>query len=229
MYCGEVVRTRKKISEHFKTCAVCQQARRDIRVETCKNLEHTPKMRAKYSETAQKTAIRPEIQQQRAKCLKRWRDAHPDEFQAIRDKAHASPKLSKMEMWLEPHLTPLGFVRNIRLRCQQERKQVDFVNRQQKIAIEVDGPWHFLPINSEERLQQVQMRDRMLDREILHRSWRLIRLSMQCFKGNSGELIYPEPNQLIHVINDTCWEGIRCYGDLYAPLSWDGIKVMILK
>lgn len=229
MSCGVEMKTRKKISEHLKTCTVCQQARREIRVQTCKNLEHTAEMREKYSQTAKKTSARSDIKQQRAEVLKKWREDHPEEFNAIRAKAHASPKLSKMEMWLEPHLIPQGFIRNTQLRCQQERKQIDFIHRQQKLVIEVDGPWHFLPIKSEEYLQKVQARDQILNQEILRRSWRLIRLSMQCFKGNSGELISPNLQQLIKLINDGSWEGIRCYGSLYEQRSWDGIKVMISK
>lgn len=229
MYCGIVIKTHKKAREHFQQCVECQKIRREIRVKTCKELEHTPAMRQKYSETAKKTAVRPDIQQQRAQRLKQWRDTHPKEFQKIQAKAHASPKLSKLEMWLEPHLNKQGFTRNTQLRCQTERKQIDFINRQKKMVIEVDGPWHFLPIHSEENLQRVQKRDRMLNREIMRRSWRLIRISMQGFKGNSGELISPSLPQLLQIIDDGSWEGIRCYGSLYEPLLWDGIKVTILK
>lgn len=229
MHCGEIVKTHKKAKEHYQQCDKCQQIRREIRVQTCKKLEHTPEMRKKYSETAKKTAARADIQQQRAQRLKKWRDTHPEQFEQIRAKAHASPKLSKLEMGLEPHLTKIGFIRNTQLRCQTKKKQVDFVNRQKKMVIEIDGPWHFLPIRSEENLLQVQARDRMLNQEIMRRSWRLIRLSMQGFKGKSGELISPSLSELLRVIDDGSWEGIRCYGSLYEPLSWDGIKVTILK
>lgn len=196
MYCGAVIKTRKKeASAHFQSCEACQAIRKEIRVRTCKKLEHTPKMRRKYSETAKKTAARPAIQQARA----------------------------------ERYLAAIGFLHNTRLRCQKERKQIDFVHRQKDIVIEIDGPWHFSPIQSESHLQKVQAHDRMLNQEIIRRSWRLIRLSMQCFKGKSGELIFPNLSQLIAVIEDGSWEGIRCYGSLYEQRSWGGVKVMILK
>ncbi len=229
MYCGTVVRTKKKASEHYQNCQVCHAKRREIRAETCKKLEHTPEMRQKYSETAKKTSSRPDIQQERAARLKAWREQHPEAFREIRAKAYASPKLSKLENWLEPHLDQWGFTRNVQLRCGKKRKQADFVNREKKIVIEVDGPWHFFPIRSQEHLENVQQRDRMLDEEILRRSWRLIRLSMQNFKGKSGELFSIRLEELFAMISDETWVGIRCLGSLYEQLSLDADKVMILK
>lgn len=229
MYCGIIVRTWAKSKEHFQNCPRCQELRREIRVNTCKNLKHTEAMRKKYSENAKKTASRPEIQEERASRLKQWREDHPELFDAIRAKAHASPKLSKMENWLALRLMPHGFIRNTRLDCGRILKQVDFINHTLKIAIEVDGPWHFLPVRSQKSLMTVQRRDRILDREILTRSWRLIRLSMERFKSNSGELISPSLDHLLAVAAAGDWTGIRCYGSLYESLSWDGIKVTILR
>lgn len=228
MYCGEVVRTRKKASEHFQHCSACQELRRQVRIKTCKDLEHTPEMRLKYSETAKKTSKRTDIQEDRAARLRAWREQNPEKFAAIRDKAHGSPKRSNMEAWLEPHLKVVGFTRSARLTCGNTRKQVDFFNRGMRMVIEVDGPWHFLPIRSPDGLHKVQTRDRMLDREILKRSWRLIRLSMECFKSN-GELISPSLEQLLGGIADGTWDGILCFGSLYESVSWDGIKVTISK
>lgn len=231
MYCGEIVRTRKNQQAHFQSCEVCHIKRREIRVQTCKDLVHTDQMRQKYSQTAKKTAKRSDIQQQRAAQLKQWRVANPEKLDAIRAKAHASPKRSKMENWLEPHLIEQGFLRNTRLSCGVEKvaKQIDFINKQQKIVIEIDGPWHFLPIRSNVSLQTVQQRDQMLNQEIMMRGWRLIRLSMECFRSANGELVKPSLITLYETINDRTWQGILCFGSLYEPLSWDGIKVTILK
>ncbi|MDM8554870.1 hypothetical protein QUF75_09085, partial [Desulfococcaceae bacterium HSG7] len=229
MYCGTVVRTKKKASEHYQNCQVCHAKRREIRVETCKKLEHTPAMRQKYSETAKKTSSRPDIQQQRAARLKAWREQNPEAFRKIQSKAHASIKLSKLENWLEPYLNQWGFTRNVQLRCGEKKKQVDFVCKGKKIVIEVDGPWHFFPIRSQKNLENVQQRDRMLDEEILRRAWRMIRLSMQNFKGKSGELFSIKLEELFAMINDETWVGIRCLGSLYEQLSLDTDKVMILK
>ena len=229
MHCGAIIKTRKEASIHFQNCAVCQNIRKETRIRTCKELQHTPEMRRKYSETAKKTSARTDIQLERAQRLTVWRKQHPNEFKNIQAKAHASPKLSKMEAWLEPHLAELGFMRNTQFRCQTVHKQIDFVHRQKKMVIEVDGPWHFLPIRSEQHLQTVQARDHLLNQEIMRRSWRLIRLSMECFKSNSGELISPGLSQLIATIDNGSWDGILCYGSQYEQCSWDGLKVMILK
>lgn len=229
MYCGAVVCTRKKISEHLQTCPQCQQARKQIRIDTCKNLQHTPEMRSRYSETAKKTAARSDIQQERAARLKNWRDNNREKFWEIHAKALTASKRSKMEIWLEPHLVELGFIRNTKFRCGDQKKQVDFIHKPWKTIIEVDGPWHFLPVRSPQNLVDVQQRDRMLEKEILKRSWRLIRLSMECFRSYSGELISPSLDQLFEKIKDTSWVGILCYGNLYESLSWDGVKVTILK
>ena len=188
-------------------------------------------MRQKYSATAKNTSARSDVQEQRATQLKNWREANPEKFNAIRAKAHASPKLSKMEVYLEPYLVEKGFIRSVRLSCGEMKtlKQVDFVHKKQKIVIEVDGPWHFLPIRSQEQLAAVQARDHLLNQEIMKRNWRLIRLSMQGFKGNTGELITPDLATLFCKIDDSTWTGVLCFGSLYEPRFWDGIKVMILK
>jgi very-short-patch-repair endonuclease len=231
MYCGAMIKTRKNQQQHFQTCVICQEKRREIRVQTCKDLVHTEQMREKYSETAKKTAKRADIREQRSAQLKQWRDANPDEFNAIRAKAHASPKLSKMETYLEPHLLEKGFMRSVQLSCGKTGilKQVDFVQEKHQIVIEIDGHWHFLPIRSQKNLAIVQARDALLNQEIIVRHWRLIRLSMECFKSNTGELISPSLSTLFNTIDDKTWQGILCFGNLYEQLSWDGIKVTILK
>lgn len=229
MRCGAVVKTRALATEHFRTCIACQEQRRATQVATCKGLTHTDEMRRRYSETAKKTAARGEIQQQRAQRLKNWRDANPEAFSEIRAKAHASPKRSKMESWLAPLLAEWGFVRNIRLRCGGLLKQVDFVHWEQEILIEVDGPWHFLPVRSPESLTKVQQRDRMLDAEVIRRGWRMIRFSMENFRSHTGELKSPSLEQLRILVEDRTWSGIRCFGSLYEQISWDGIKVTISK
>jgi very-short-patch-repair endonuclease len=231
MYCGEIIKTRKNQTAHFQTCAACQEKRREIRVQTCKDLVHTEEMRQAYSQSAKKTAARSDMQQQRTERLKNWRVANPEKLDAIRAKAHASPKRSKMEMWLEPHLNEQGFIRNTRMSCGVDKiaKQVDFIHKPQKIVIEVDGPWHFLPIRSSVSLRTIQQRDRLLEQEIMTRGWRLIRLSMECFRSGNGELVKPSLNELLNVIHDKSWQGILCYGSLYEQVSWDGSKVMIWK
>ena len=229
MYCGVVVRTHAKAREHFQNCQNCQAIRREIRVATCKNLQHTAEMRRKYSEAAKKTSARPAIQQERAARLKQWRQQNPEHFQEIRNKAHSSPKRSKMENWLSAHLLSLGFERSGHLCCGDTLKQVDFLNTAARIAIEVDGPWHFLQSRTQQQFVTIQQRDRVLEREILQRSWRLIRLSMECFRSYTGELISPSLDQLQAIINDGDWVGIRCFGNLYEQISWDGIEVTILK
>jgi very-short-patch-repair endonuclease len=231
MYCGEIVKTHKNRKEHFQSCEACHIGRREIRVQTCKDLVHTDEMRQRYSETAKKTSARSDVQEQRSAQLKNWRVENPEKFDAIRAKAHSSPKLSKMEMYLEPYLVEKGFTRSVRLSCGDTKtlKQVDFVHKKQKIVIEVDGSWHFLPIHSEGQLATVQARDHLLNQEIMRRNWRLIRLSMQCFKGNTGVLITPTLETLFSKIDDKTWTGVLCFGNLYEPRFWDGIKVTILK
>jgi very-short-patch-repair endonuclease len=163
--------------------------------------------------------------------LKNWRDKNPKKMDVIRAKAHASPELSKMENYLEPFLVEKGFTRSVRLSCGELKtlKQVDFVHKKHKIVIEVDGPWHFLPIHSEEQLAIVQARDHLLNQEIMRRNWRLIRLSMKCFKSNTGVLIAPTLETLFSKIDDKTWTGVLCFGSLYEQRLWDSIKVTILK
>jgi very-short-patch-repair endonuclease len=189
-------------------------------------------MRQKYSETAKKTSARPEIQKARAIPLKKWREKNPEKFQEIIIKAQSSPKKdSRMEVWLIAQVKHMGFVRNTRIDCSGSKKQIDLIHRDSKTIIEVDGVWHFLPIHGTEVLEKTQKRDRMLDAEIIKRSWRLIRLSMENFNSHTGELGKAGFTlfQLLKVIQDLEWTGVRCYGSLYESLSWGSVKVTILK
>jgi very-short-patch-repair endonuclease len=119
-----------------------------------------------------------------------------------------------MEAWLEPYMKSWGFERNKKMRCVSVQKQVDFINREKGIVIEVDGPWHFLPLHGEEVLKRVQKRDLLLEKEVLRRqSWTLIRLGMDNFKS-SGELIGISLDNLSEMIKCKS-PGIYKVGKLY--------------
>jgi very-short-patch-repair endonuclease len=224
--------TNAEAKKHRKGCQLCQQIRKAIRKKTRSMSNQSEYMRKKASEAAKITSARPDIQQQRAERLASWRKANPEAFLEIQMKAHASPKKSKMENWLEPILEKIGFQRNMRFYCGQTRKQVDFQNKSLKVLVEVDGPWHFIPLNGDEVLQRTQMRDRILDAEILHRrKWKLVRISMENFK-NSGEIDSEERLRLFEdVILGKMYAKYKivCIGGLYESNMLENDQVMILR
>jgi very-short-patch-repair endonuclease len=138
-------------------------------------------------------------------------------------------KKSRLESCLAPFLMAMGYVRDVQIRCGAKRKQVDFVNRRAKAVVEIDGPWHFLPVSGDEKLRKTQVRDRMLETEIDRRHWSLVRVSMENFV-RSGHSIKIDLHELLSIIkgHERC-PGTLSLGGLYASHTSVMGTVMILK
>ena len=168
--CGVEFHLQRERDEHLRFCPICTDIKKQniqLRMEILNKENLSPERKKIFSETAKKTAQRPEIIAQRANNLKKWREANPEKFAKITEAAWKSPKKSRMENWLREQLK----WNSERIRCGEERKQVDFVK--DKIWIEVDGFYHFFEhsSNSENqfRLLKVQKRDKMLNEECVKR------------------------------------------------------------
>lgn len=115
------------------------------------------------SETAKKTSARPEIIEQRTKRL-------VDSY-----------KPSKGERVLQTFLTPFGFRRNVLITSQEfsaatHKRQIDFMNRERKIAIEFDGQQHFIPAWKRMPLDKIHTNDVELGRWCTNNGCVLIRI-----------------------------------------------------
>jgi very-short-patch-repair endonuclease/DNA-directed RNA polymerase subunit RPC12/RpoP len=115
------------------------------------------------SETAKKTSARPEILEQRTKRL-------VDSY-----------KPSKGERVLQIFLTPFGFKRNVLIKSHEfststHKRQIDFMNRDRKIAIEFDGSQHFVPAWKRMPLDRIHVNDVELGRWCINNGYTLIRI-----------------------------------------------------
>lgn len=201
---------------------------RQTRRETLSSLNKTEKFKQKASATAKKTSIRPEIQQQRALILKKWREENPEKLLENIYKASSAAKRSKAEAAIEPALATLGFQRNVRLSMQGFRKQIDFVNSTANWLIEIDGPFHFHPIHGQDYLHTVQTRDRMLETLAPKNGWNLLRLSIDLFNNRTG---YPKFDLTILEKLMVAYQKpvVLFCGRLYESLSKEYLKDMIWK
>jgi len=187
-------------------------------------INRTPEARAKSSETAKKTSARPDIQKQRAERLARWRQENPEKFIAIMEKGCRAVKRSKAEEWLEKNvLLELGFRRNVRVRCGQNRKQCDFVRKD--FWVEVDGCWHFgvkFSRNTSSRydVNKVHVRDVMLNKEAERRGLTLVRLGLDCWRGNGHRILRDEWLELLLRMISSPSPGVYLFGKCYEQGVW---------
>ena len=161
------------------------QAQAQARHNNMTQRNQSAEARMKSSITAKKTSARKDIQIERANRLARWREQNPEKMKEITQKAQATPKRSKIEAEIGTLIYPLGFQRNVHIDCGDKvSKQVDFMNSEKRMLVEVDGPWHFLPVKGEIYLARVKARDQLLEDWVTKNQWCLIRISMDCFYRN---------------------------------------------
>ncbi len=216
--CGIIFKTQKERNIHYRFCKDCTKIKRQNIKKRMLKHNKSEFMRKIASETAIITSSREDIKKQRAIPLKKWRDVNPGKQIEYIKMAQKAGKKSTMENWLEPILKVLGFRRNGNIKCNGIQKQIDFTN-DKEIIIEIDGPWHFLPIHGETILLDTQRRDQLLNNEILKRKWILIRLSMDLFVSKSGRLRDIKVLEEIANIIEKRIPGIYKIGKMYEPTN----------
>lgn len=153
----------------------------------------TPEIRKILSESAKKTSARPEIQQQRAAQLQRWRDGYPEDFKTkCIDKMLAArptepswfskPETMLYEMLLQCPDFNFRFnqvVKSDKFDWTSKRKQVDMADKQKGVYVEYDGPYHFKLFNESgrEKLAETRRRDQLLNEYVIENGLLLIRIS----------------------------------------------------
>jgi very-short-patch-repair endonuclease len=138
------------------------------------------------SETAKITSARPEIQKERSKRLKKWRDNNPEEFYEKCTRVMHKTWSSKPEKKLRAFAQSLNsnFKGNQQVNSANHffvnktaRKQIDILDKDNKIIIELDGPHHFKPIFGDKNLRINQQKDAELDKFCQDKDFLLIRVS----------------------------------------------------
>lgn len=159
------------------------------RAQVMTKINQSDVMRKKASDTAKNTSARPEIQIQRARQLKKWRDENPEEFYEKCVSKMINSWHSKPEIILFKYVSNINgfcFKRNQRVKSEiflssTKEKQVDMCDKEKRIYIEFDGALHFLPKFGIDALMKIQNYDKLLDAHISNHNWLLIRISYDQF------------------------------------------------
>lgn len=182
----------EKISEGIMKTPSARRTRRKNMTKWNKSSEG----RLVSSIAAQETSSRPEIQEQRAENLQRWRDENPEEFyKKCIVKMHSAWK-SKPETCLGSLLDTLypgQFAKNQRFKSRTHIKttksstrQIDLWDKKNKIVVEFDGVYHFKQIRKDQLLENVKKKDKELNTVLPSLGFTLIRISYDQFDYKQG-------------------------------------------
>lgn len=146
--------------------------------------------RDRSSKAAKITSSRPEILEKRSARLKRWREENPEEFQKIITKSlqKSSSRPEKLlfeickEIFGESTVSQFQ-VQHILIPNKTKRARIDIANKDNKILVEFDGPFHFKPILGMDNLALRIARDEAVEKYAIENDYVLIRISYDCFDG----------------------------------------------
>jgi len=83
--------------------------------------------------------------------------------------------------------------------------------------------------NNPEHFQEIQAKAHGSPKRSKMEAWLEPLLAQAGFVRNTRLLISPSLDPILALVADGSWTGIRCFGNLYEQLSWDGNKVTISK
>lgn len=189
---------RKKVSEGAKKNV------KDIqrRSEHMRRWNKSKEGRQVASETAKRTSKRKEILAARTENLKRWRENNREEFEEKCLKPLINSFRSNAEKYLNVYLKERfdNFKWSAQIKSdlfvanKTRRKQIDFLNKQDRIIVEFDGPHHFWTEEQAEKkglsLRRLQIRknDSALEEYCLKNGFLLIRLSWSCYNQKNKKI-----------------------------------------
>jgi hypothetical protein len=180
----------KKVSEGILNSPESRKIHSEMMIKLNNVQQNDPMFKKLVSETAIRTSARPDIQEQRSKNLKKWRDENPEEFYDKCIQKMITSFQSKPEKKLFEFVSSLdgfSFRRNRFIHSQfitnkSHKKQMDMGDKEKRIYIEFDGVLHFQPKHGDEVLTRTKQRDIEIERHISNHNWTLIRISYDQFK-----------------------------------------------
>lgn len=152
-----------------------------------------------------------ELEQRKQKCKDNWNKLSEEEKvymqQCATDAVRKSSKIgSKLEKYMLSNLIKDGIY--VEFHKEQTlvntKLQIDLFLPKLNIAIEVDGPSHFLPVWGEEALQKNISYDQKKEGLILGKGWHLIRIKqLRDFSKTRAEILYRKLIKAIETISET--------------------------
>lgn len=202
---------------------MCNDELRQLRSQTLSNLNKTTKFRQKASDTAKITSSRKDIQENRSKVLKKWRDENPDKFNDIIKSLQSFSSRPEKELFTKiKQLFPeFQFKKNQQLKHKNflinktARKQIDIFSKERKIIIEFDGELHFKNIKKWNQLDLIKKKDEELNS--LKNEFCIIRVSYDQFSYRQSDFGFTEDclNKIQEIIKDPR-PSLHLIGESYA-------------
>lgn len=180
----------KKVSDGIINNPELKNLHSNMMTELNKRQQSDPEFQKLVSETAKITSARPEIQEQRAAKLKKWRDENPEDFHNQCITKMIGSFQSKPEKKLFEFVSMLDgfyfkknqFINSLLICNKSHNKQMDMGDKEKRIYIEFDGILHFEPRRGTEILEKIQQKDKEIEQHITNHNWTLIRVSYDQFK-----------------------------------------------
>lgn len=136
------------------------------------------------SEVAKQTSSRQDILGARAEKLARWRKSNPDDFYKKCTSIMIGMLQSKPEKKLFeqlsafiPNLKRNQRIYSINFSTLSHRRQIDMLDKEQKLVIEFDGPVHFKPLFGDEAYAKIKKCDLELNNVLVDMGYKVIRVS----------------------------------------------------
>lgn len=213
----------EKVSKGVKKAIMDSPEERERRSKNLGALNKTELFRKKASETAKKTSARKDVQQARAANLKRWRDNNKTVFVKNSLKLVCSCKKTKPEICLDKWLISNYFGKfrysqffySKTFKTISNKKQLDFLSDDKNIAIEVDGPLHFVQTSLCD-LQKIKEKDHALSQYCLINGKTLIRISYDSWAQSTGNFSNYSLSKIKEIL-DNPTPGVHFVGK-----SWNG-------
>ena len=187
----EGIEKRKEFGNAISKRIMSSDAERETRKNNMTILNKSDEQRKRSSDTAKMTSAREDVIKNRSQQLQLWRDNNPDDFY---DKCIA--KMHKIKSSLPEKLLyekicemfPEKF-KNCQvikrkgkfLDTKTSKRQIDIMNKENKIVIEFDGPCHFRSIHGKETLEKIKIRDKELNDVLVEENFVVIRISSDQF------------------------------------------------
>lgn len=160
------------------------------------------------SETAIRTSSRKDILDKRSENLRRWRENNPEDFyKKCTSKMIKRVWFSAPEKYLKKILSEYGFkhsqtIKNKKFTTKSKRRQIDFLNRDEKMIVEFDGQHHFEVIKKYcNNLEYIRKKDNELNDVMTGKGYLVIRISHDAWSPSNKRIKVNYLKILLDTIN----------------------------
>jgi len=176
---------KQKMGKAVSASIMSNDKERQRRSDLLGTLNKTEKFRKKSSETAKITSARPEILKRRTEQLRKWREENWEEFYEKCVVKYINGWTSRPETALFEIVSSIeGYsfkrsqrVKSVTFPTKSKFRQVDIGDIKLRVYLEFDGDLHFQKKFESQDLDEIQLKDKLLDEHIEKHNWTLIRIS----------------------------------------------------